>query len=146
MTTKTSPEATTPQATSPHTASPQAIAVDAARDPQQTTAAPMTHREILEALSGLLLALFVAMISATVVSNALPRIVADLGGSESGYTWIVVAPLLTTPASTPIWGKLADLFNKKALVQSALLVFALGSVLAGVAQNMGFLIGARAVQ
>ena len=65
----------------------------------------MSHREILEALSGLLLALFVAMLSSTVVSNALPRIVADLKGTESGYTWIVVATLLTTTASTPIWGK-----------------------------------------
>jgi EmrB/QacA subfamily drug resistance transporter len=106
----------------------------------------MTHREILEALSGLLLALFVAMLSSTVVSNALPRIVADLHGTESGYTWIVVATLLTTTATTPIWGKLADLFSKKVLVQSALVIFAAGSVLAGLSQSMGVLIGARAIQ
>jgi EmrB/QacA subfamily drug resistance transporter len=114
--------------------------------PSGQAAAPMTHREILEALSGLLLALFVAMISSTVVSNALPRIVADLEGSQSGYTWVVVATLLTTTASTPIWGKLADLFSKKILVQSALLIFAVGSLLAGFAHSMSFLIGARAVQ
>jgi EmrB/QacA subfamily drug resistance transporter len=108
--------------------------------------APMSHREVLEALSGLLLALFVAMISSTVVSNALPVIVADLGGTESGYTWIVVATLLTTTASTPVWGKLADLFSKKMLVQVALVVFAVGSVLAGMAHSMAFLIGARAFQ
>ncbi len=107
---------------------------------------PMTHREILEALSGLLLALFVAMISSTVVSNALPSIVSDLDGSESGYTWIVVATLLTTTASTPIWGKLADLFSKKALVQLALVIFAAGSLLAGLAPTMGLLISARAFQ
>ena len=82
----------------------------------------MTHRQVLEALSGLLLALFVAMLSSTVVSNALPRIVADLEGSESGYTWVVVATLLTMTASTPIWGKLADLFSKKMLVQSLSLI------------------------
>src|SRR5215210_5815390 len=76
----------------------------------------MTHREILEALSGLLLAMFVAMLSSTVVSNALPRIVTDLQGSQSGYTWVVVATLLTMTASTPVWGKLADQFNKKLLV------------------------------
>ncbi len=111
-----------------------------------TGAAPMSHREILEALSGLLLALFVAMLSSTVVSNALPRIVSDLAGSESGYTWVVVATLLTTTASTPIWGKLADLFDKKVLVQSALVIFAVGSALAGFAPSMGFLIGARALQ
>lgn len=106
----------------------------------------MTHKEILEALSGLLLALFVAMLSSTVVSNALPRIVADLEGTESGYTWIVVATLLTTTATTPIWGKLADLFSKKVLVQSALVIFAAGSVMAGLSQSMGVLIAARAVQ
>jgi EmrB/QacA subfamily drug resistance transporter len=106
----------------------------------------MSHREVLEALSGLLLALFVAMVSSTVVSNALPRIVAELHGSESGYTWIVTATLLTTTASTPIWGKLADLFSKKTLVQLALVVFAAGSALAGLSHSMGFLIGARALQ
>jgi EmrB/QacA subfamily drug resistance transporter len=109
-------------------------------------AEPMTHGEILEALSGLLLALFVAMLSSTVVSNALPRIGADLEGSESGYTWVVVATLLTTTASTPIWGKLADLFSKKLLVQIALVIFAGGSALAGFAPSMATLIGARAVQ
>jgi EmrB/QacA subfamily drug resistance transporter len=121
---------------------PQALGPAAA----EAAGAPMTHREVLEAMSGLLLALFVAMLSSTVVSNALPRIVADLGGSESGYTWIVVATLLTTTASTPVWGKLADLFSKKALVQLSLVIFAVGSSLAGLAHSMGFLIGARALQ
>ncbi len=116
--------------------------------PHQDTPAPeaMTHREVLEALSGLLLALFVAMLSSTVVSNALPSIVADLKGSESGYTWVIVATLLTMTASTPVWGKLADLFSKKVLVQSALVVYSVGSLAAGFAPNMGSLIAARAVQ
>jgi EmrB/QacA subfamily drug resistance transporter len=118
----------------------------------QTPASPtaadaaMTHREVLEALSGLLLALFVAMLSSTVVSNALPRIVADLHGSESGYTWVVVATLLTMTASTPIWGKLSDLFSKKMLVQTALVVYSVASLAAAVAPSMGTLIAARAVQ
>jgi len=107
---------------------------------------PMTHREVLEALSGLLLGLFVAMLSSTVVSNALPRIVADLHGSESGYTWVVVATLLTMTASTPIWGKLSDLFSKKLLVQLALVVYSVGSLAAAVSPDMGSLIAARAVQ
>jgi EmrB/QacA subfamily drug resistance transporter len=106
----------------------------------------MSHREVLEALSGLLLGLFVAMLSSTVVSNALPSIVADLHGSESGYTWVVVATLLTMTASTPVWGKLADLFSKKMLVQTALVIFSVGSLAAGFAPNMGSLIGARALQ
>ncbi len=107
---------------------------------------PMTHREVLEALTGLLLAMFVAMLSSTVVSNALPRIVSDLGGSQTGYTWVVVATLLTMTASTPIWGKLADLTSKKMLVQSALVIYSIGSLIAATAPTMGVLIGARAVQ
>jgi EmrB/QacA subfamily drug resistance transporter len=106
----------------------------------------MTHSEILEALSGLLLALFVAMLSSTVVSNALPRMVADLRGSQSGYTWVVVATLLTMTASTPVWGKLADQFDKKTLVQTALVIYVVGSLIAALAPSMGVLIGARAVQ
>ena len=106
----------------------------------------MTHREVLEALSGLLLAMFVAMLSSTVVTNALPRIVTDLNGSQTGYTWVVVATLLTMTASTPIWGKLADLFSKKLLVQSALVIYGIGSLIAGLAPSMEVLIGARAVQ
>jgi EmrB/QacA subfamily drug resistance transporter len=106
----------------------------------------MTHREVLEALSGLLLAMFVAMLSSTVVSNALPAIVTDLGGSQTGYTWVVVATLLAMTATTPIWGKLADLFSKKVLVQSALVIFSIGSLIAGFAPSMEVLIGARVVQ
>jgi EmrB/QacA subfamily drug resistance transporter len=106
----------------------------------------MSHRQILEALSGLLLGLFVAMLSSTVVSNALPRIVADLEGSESGYTWVVVATLLTMTASTPIWGKLSDLFSKKLLVQTALVIYSVGSLAAAVSPDMGTLIASRAVQ
>src|SRR5687768_8588581 len=93
----------------------------------------MTHREILEALTGLLLAMFVAMLSSTVVSNALPAIVTDLDGSQTGYTWVVVATLLTMTASTPIWGKLADLFSKKVLVQVALVIYSAGSLMAAFA-------------
>lgn len=106
----------------------------------------MTHREILEALSGLLLAMFVAMLSSTVVSNALPVIVSDLHGSQTGYTWVVVATMLAMTASTPIWGKLSDLFSKKLLVQLALVIYIVGSVIAAFAPSMELLIGARVVQ
>ncbi|MYX60527.1 MFS transporter, partial [Streptomyces sp. SID8382] len=77
--------------------------------------APMSHRQIMEALSGLLLGMFAAIISSTIVSNALPKIIGDLGGGQSAYTWVVTASLLTMTASTPLWGKLADLYNKKVL-------------------------------
>ncbi|MDT9700296.1 MFS transporter [Streptomyces sp. P17] len=108
--------------------------------------APMTHRQIMEALSGLLLGMFAAILSSTIVSNALPEIIQDLGGGQSAYTWVVTAALLAMTASTPLWGKLADLVSKKALVQIALVVYIIGSVVAGLAQNSGMLIGARVIQ
>src|SRR5687768_12831423 len=116
--------------------------------PTITRAAPeaMSHREILKALSGLLLVLFVAMSSATIVSTALPKIIGSLNGSQTQYTWVVTATLLTATASTPIWGKLSDLFSKKLLIQLAIVVFILGSLVAGMAQTAGQLIGARALQ
>jgi EmrB/QacA subfamily drug resistance transporter len=109
-------------------------------------AAPMSHRQILEALSGLLLVLFVALLSSTVVSTALPKIIGALNGSQTQYTWVVTATLLTATATTPIWGKLADLFSKKALVQVAIVIFVLGSIIAGFSQSAGQLIAARAFQ
>ncbi|GAA4971872.1 MDR family MFS transporter [Nonomuraea thailandensis] len=106
----------------------------------------MTHRQILEALSGLLLVLFVAMISGTIVSVALPQIIGALDGNQSQYTWVVTASLLASTASTPIWGKLADLFNKKLLLQISIVIFAISSLACGFAQNTGQLIAFRAVQ
>ncbi|MFJ3668059.1 MFS transporter [Streptomyces sp. NPDC090106] len=108
--------------------------------------APMSHRQIMEALSGLLLGMFVAILSSTIVSNALPEIIGDLGGGQSAYTWVVTAALLSMTASTPLWGKLADLYSKKALVQIALVIYVLGSAAAGLSQNAGMLITFRVVQ
>jgi EmrB/QacA subfamily drug resistance transporter len=109
-------------------------------------ARPKARRPVLMALSGLLSALFVATLSSTVVSTALPKMIHALHGSQTQYTWIVTATLLSTTATTPIWGKLADLFSKKSLVQIAVTVFILGSVAAGVSQSPGQLIAARALQ
>ncbi|MGC0330951.1 EmrB/QacA subfamily drug resistance transporter [Streptomyces sp. SAI-170] len=106
----------------------------------------MSHRQIMEALSGLLLGMFAAILSSTIVSNALPEIIQDLGGGQSAYTWVVTAALLSMTASTPLWGKLADLVSKKALVQIALVIYIAGSVVAGLSQNSGMLIGARVIQ
>ncbi len=112
------------------------------RDP----AAPVSHGQILRALSGLYIGLFMAILSSTVVINALPTIVADLHTGQTTYTWVISSTLLTTAVSSPIWGKHADLMSKKTLVQCALLVFTLGSALSGLAPNPGILIAARAVQ
>src|SRR4051794_14818282 len=110
------------------------------------TGMPMTKRETLEALSGLLLALFVGLLSSTIVANALPTITSKLEGTQSQYTWVVTAALLAATAATPIWGKLADLFSKKLLVQAAIVVFVIGSALSGLSQSMGMLIGFRVIQ
>ncbi|MFI7285263.1 MFS transporter [Streptomyces anulatus] len=107
---------------------------------------PMTHRQIMEALAGLLLGMFVAILSSTVVSNALPEIISDLGGGQSAYTWVVTASLLAMTATTPLWGKLSDLFSKKLLVQIALIIYVLGSVVAGLSTSSGMLIACRIVQ
>ncbi|MBL1289205.1 MFS transporter [Streptomyces sp. For3] len=108
--------------------------------------APMTHRQIMEALTGLLLGMFVAILSSTVVSNALPEIISDLGGGQSAYTWVVTASLLAMTATTPLWGKLADLFSKKLLVQIALIIYVAGSIVAGLSTSSGMLIACRVVQ
>ncbi|SCG37949.1 MDR family MFS transporter [Micromonospora zamorensis] len=114
--------------------------------PPRATGVDMTHRQILQALSGLLLGMFVAILSSTVVSNALPRIITELHGSQSAYTWVVTSALLATTATTPIWGKLADLTSKKLLVQISLGIYVLGSVLAGAAQGTSELIACRVLQ
>ncbi|MEU2773225.1 MFS transporter [Streptomyces sp. NPDC007162] len=108
--------------------------------------APMSHRQIMEAISGLLLGMFVAILSSTIVTNALPHIITDLGGGQSAYTWVVTASLLAMTATTPLWGKLADLYSKKALVQIALVIYVLGSAAAGLSQNAGMLIACRVIQ
>lgn len=138
-----------PQAASARTAPVKATTAGAGGGRKAVTAAQpgdMTHREVLEALSGLMLVLFVALISSTIVSTALPRIVGELHGSQNQYTWVVTAALLTATVATPIWGRLADLFNKKTLIQVAIGIFVAGSILAGLSHSMAQLIGARAVQ
>ncbi|MFK4084054.1 MFS transporter [Kribbella sp. NPDC020789] len=114
--------------------------------PEPSADPELTHREILEILAGLLAALFTAVLSSTIVSNALPTIIADLEGTQTQYTWVVTASLLAMTVSTPVWGKLSDLMSKKLLVQLAIIMFVVGSALAGAAHNVPFLIGARALQ
>ncbi|MER6747914.1 MFS transporter [Streptomyces fungicidicus] len=128
------------------TTTPNGVRAHAKHGGGSSADAPMTHRQIMEALSGLLLGMFCAILSSTIVTNALPEIVSDLGGGQSAYTWVVTASLLTMTASTPLWGKLADLTSKKVLVQAALIIFVIGSVVAGLAQNSAMLITARAIQ
>lgn len=111
-----------------------------------STSTPTAPRRVLAPLSGLLLGMFVSMIASTVVSTSLPVIIHDLEGDQGAFTWVVTATLLTTAISTPIWGKLADLVNRKALYQIALVIFVLATAAAGFAQDPGTLIAFRAVQ
>ncbi|WP_308196248.1 MDR family MFS transporter [Frigoribacterium faeni] len=106
----------------------------------------MSHREVLTALSGLLMGMLVAILSSTVVSTSLPRIVSDLNGSQTSYTWVITATLLATTVSTPLWGKFSDLTNRKVLLQVALVLFVLASVAAGFSQNTATLITFRVFQ
>ncbi|ALG09106.1 MDR family MFS transporter [Kibdelosporangium phytohabitans] len=106
----------------------------------------LSRGQVVQALSGLMMGLFVAILAGTVVANALPRIVADLGGSQSSYTWVVTTELLAMTATVPLWGKLSDLYNKKLLIQLSLLMFVIGSLVAGFSQDIGTLIASRVVQ
>ncbi|GGS52927.1 MFS transporter [Planobispora rosea] len=104
-----------------------------------------THKQVMEIMAGLMLAMLTSMISTSVVGTALPTIVGSLGGQEQ-LAWVASATLLTMTASTPLWGKLSDLYGRKLMFQTSLVVFVLSSVAAGFAQDMGQLIAARAVQ
>ncbi len=113
---------------------------------QDTDPQALPHREVLQVMTGLLAALFTALISTTIVSTALPTIMADLNGTQRQYTWVITASLLTMTVSTAIWGKMSDLFDKKMLVQLAIVIFVLASMAAGLATSIPMLMGARAVQ
>ncbi|WP_371203499.1 MDR family MFS transporter [Microbacterium sp. BWT-B31] len=114
------------------------------------TSAPVnterTTREVFVALSGLIVTMFVAVLSGTVVSTSMPRIVADLGGDQSAYTWVITSSLLATAVTTPIWGKLADLVNRKVLLQLSIILFVLGTAISGFAQDATTLIAVRVIQ
>lgn len=106
----------------------------------------MSHRQVMQSLTGLLMGMFVSILAGTVVSTSLPVILADLNGSQTAYTWVVTATLLATTISTPIWGKLADLTNRKLLLQLSLLIFVIASAIAGFSQDTSMLITMRVFQ
>jgi EmrB/QacA subfamily drug resistance transporter len=105
----------------------------------------LSHRQILTVLSGLMLGMLLAALDQTIVSTALPSIVGDLHGLEH-ISWVVTSYLLASTVTTPLWGKLGDLFGRKYLFQAAIVAFLVGSVLSGAAHSMLQLIAFRAVQ
>jgi EmrB/QacA subfamily drug resistance transporter len=106
----------------------------------------MSQRQVLESLSGLLLGMFVSILAGTVVATSLPVIISELEGDQSAYTWVVTSTLLATTVSTPLWGKFADLFDRKLLIQLALGLFVVGSAAAGFSQDTNTLILFRVFQ
>ena len=97
---------------------------------ESTSKSELTHREIQSVFIGLMLGMLLASLDQTIVSTALPTIVGDLGGLNH-YSWVVIAYLLTSTVSTPLYGKLGDLYGRKPLFQIAIVIFLFGSVLCG---------------
>jgi EmrB/QacA subfamily drug resistance transporter len=122
------------------------------RSTEGTTASPepgpvldLSHRRVLIIIGALMLGMFLAALDQTIVSTALPTIVADLHGA-SHLAWIVVAYLLAVTVSTPLWGKLGDQYGRKWFFEAAIVIFLCGSVLSGLSRTMTELIAFRAVQ
>jgi len=114
-------------------------------NPTQAAVAPLDHRKVMVAFSGLLLVMLLAALDSTIVSTALPTIVGELGGLEH-LAWVVTAYLLAQTVVTPIYGKLGDLYGRKIVLQVAILIFLVGSALCGLSGNMTQLIVFRAIQ
>jgi EmrB/QacA subfamily drug resistance transporter len=106
---------------------------------------PLSHKEIMIVLSGLMTGMLLAALDQTIVSTALKNIVEDFNGLNH-YTWVVTAYLLTSTASTPLYGKISDLYGRRPVFQFAIITFLIGSLLAGASQNMTQLIFTRALQ
>jgi len=104
-----------------------------------------THRQIQIILIGLMSGMLLAALDQSIVGTALPRIVSDLGGLNH-ITWVVTAYLLTSTASTPLWGKISDLYGRRIIFQITIVIFLIGSALCGLAQSMPQLILFRAIQ
>jgi EmrB/QacA subfamily drug resistance transporter len=105
----------------------------------------LSVRQIRFVFAGLMLGMLLAALDQTIVSTALPTIVGDLGGLNH-LSWVVTSYLLASTVSTPLWGKLGDLYGRKAFFQGAIVIFLVGSVLSGISQNLNELIAFRAIQ
>jgi EmrB/QacA subfamily drug resistance transporter len=113
--------------------------------PESTTPDPPSKRAIYLAMAGLMLGMLLAMLDNLIVSTALPTIVGDLGGLAH-LSWVVTGYALAAAAATPIWGKLGDLYGRRIMYMSSIVIFLIGSALAGLSQNMDQLIAFRAIQ
>src|SRR5579872_3085025 len=103
------------------------------------------QRRVLIIIGALLLGMLLAALDQTIVSTALPTIAGDLHGL-SHLCWVITAYLLSSTVSTPLWGKLGDLYGRKQFFQASIVVFLVGSALSGLSQSMAELILFRALQ
>lgn len=110
-----------------------------------TSSAALPKRRVYTIIGALLLGMLLAALDQTIVATALPTIVGELGGLAH-LSWIVTAYLLAVTASTPLWGKLGDMYGRKRFFQAAIIIFLIGSILSGLSQSMLQLILFRAVQ
>jgi EmrB/QacA subfamily drug resistance transporter len=115
------------------------------RDARSSGGMGFSHREILVTMSGLVIAMLLAMLDNMIVAPALPTIVGDLGGLNH-LAWVTTGYILATTVATPIWGKLGDLYGRRSMFLSAIVIFLIGSALCGMSQNMAELVGFRALQ
>lgn len=113
--------------------------------PPAVQPAGLAPRQVRLVFCGLMLALLLAALEQMIVATALPRIVGELHGLDK-MSWAITAYLLTSTVGLPVYGKLGDLFGRKGVFQFAIVVFVIGSALAGRAQTMDQLIAFRAVQ
>ncbi|MEV6165235.1 MDR family MFS transporter [Streptomyces sp. NPDC052052] len=114
-------------------------------DDRSAGTAGKRQRGVRVVMLALMITMLLAMLDNLIVGTAMPTIVGDLGGLEH-LSWVVTAYTLATAASTPVWGKLGDLYGRKGIFLTSIVLFLVGSVLSGMAQDMGQLIGFRAVQ
>ncbi len=112
---------------------------------QSDTPALPSRRAVRRIMFGLVLAMLTSMLTNSIVGTALPTIMGELGGQDR-LAWVATAALLTMTASTPVWGKLSDVWGRKLLFQIALVIFIVASIAAGLAQDINWLIAARALQ
>jgi EmrB/QacA subfamily drug resistance transporter len=105
----------------------------------------LSHRQILFVLAGVMAGMLLFALDQGIVGTALPRIVSELGGLDK-LSWVVTAYLLTSTATTPLWGKISDLYGRRLIFQVAIVIFLVGSALSGLSQTMGQLIAFRALQ
>ncbi|MEA5360350.1 MDR family MFS transporter [Amycolatopsis sp., V23-08] len=111
----------------------------------ESAPAPLSHRQIMTVLGGLILGTMLSALDQSIVGVALPKIVSDVGGLDS-LSWVVTAYLLTSTATTPLWGKVSDLYGRRLMFQVAIVTFLAGSAVCGFSGTMGVLIAGRAVQ